>query len=153
MGKMKFEKLSQFISALEEGPLYDEDGVKYVLHLDDEIYHNLKVRMYDREENCVDYSAVLSYTQKIGLTHTFTRKPLPKKPQDKYLVWCCDDDDNFMKTVRFYDDENNRTFKPSDGKRKGAPYDNYEVIPKNPDTGLWDAPFEWANEAVKELED
>lgn len=147
MEKLKFETVGQFLVALEEGHLFNEEGLMYVLNED---------------EGCLEISRSGKLVQKeyslSGIWHSsinydkhkrFTRqKPIP----DKALVWCWDNGDNFTKTVRFYDGENNRTFSPSSGKRNFSWFENYEVIEPN-EQGVYEEPFAWANEAVKKLED
>lgn len=147
MEKLEFKSVGLFLAALEEGALYDGNGNKYKLG-SSSLSDYLAVEKYDINGRRIGYYDILTSIHGIGLFRTFTRKPLP---QDKDLVICCTDKDRFGKVIRFYDAENTATFRSTDGKRDGAWFNNYEVIPKNPETGLWDHPFTWANDAVKKL--
>lgn len=144
MEKLNFKTVGQFLVALEEGPLYCSEKCKFT---------------FNSVENIVVVQSLINKDNKARHDHiqrlkffvegrTFTRKPLP---QDKDLVWCWDDKYKTCRCAYFYDAKNRRVF-DFFGNRNGSSYDNYEVIPKN-SKGLWDAPFEWANEAVKHLED
>ena len=64
-------------------------------------------------------------------------------PEDKELVWCWNNEDRFVRELKFYDAKNHCVFRNLDGDRGGKKYDNY-------------APFEyeypeWAKEAYEEL--
>lgn len=145
MEKFKFKTVGQFLVALEEGPLYCNKH-KYEL-----TENGVMVRITECGIDTCDSSLKSTLTAIKGLINhaSFTRNPLL---QDKCLIWCWDDGDNFTKTVRFYDGENNRTFSPSSGKRNFSWFENYEVIEPN-EQGVYEEPFAWANEAVKNLED
>lgn len=144
---MKFETVGQFLVALEEGQLFDENNMKYVLNMNNAV-HGLVVERYDERGAYCGFNTLLSI-HKVGLAHTFTRQT--PGLEDKGLVWCWGGD-MVAKEVHFYDKENDSVFGPF-GERNYGEFTNYEVIPKNEETGLWGAPFEWANEAVKKLED
>lgn len=141
--KLKFKSLGEFLTALEESSLYDELGKEYRLVTN---ISSLTVAEYNERGDCLGCNSSLLAVQKIGLTHTFTRKPLPK---DKDLVWCWDDHYVSGRIVCFYDALNRRTF-GSLGERRGLEGSHYEVIEPNSE-GLYEAPFEWANEVKKKL--
>ena len=62
---------------------------------------------------------------------------------DGQLVWCWDNDDTHVRTLRFYDVKNKCTYQ-FDGTEDGHDYDNYEPFEGNyPD---------WALEAFQTLE-
>ena len=62
---------------------------------------------------------------------------------DGQLVWCWDNDDTHVRTLRFYDVKNKCTYQ-FDGNRYGSVFDNYEPFEGNyPD---------WALEAFQTLE-
>ena len=62
---------------------------------------------------------------------------------DGQLVWCWDNDDTHVITLRFYDAKNKCTYQ-FDGTKYGHDYDNYEPFEGNyPD---------WALEAFQTLE-
>ena len=62
---------------------------------------------------------------------------------DGQLVWCWDNDDTHVRTLRFYDVKNKCTYQ-FDGTEDGHDYDNYEKFEGNyPD---------WALEAFQTLE-
>lgn len=145
MEKLKFNTVGQFLVALEEGHLFNEEGLMYVLNED---------------EGCLEISRSGKLVQKeyslSGIWHSsinydkhkrFTRqKPIP----DKALVWCWDNADIAYRAVRFYSAEDGCVFHLY-GHRNGSSYDHYEVIEPN-EQGLYEHPFDWANEAVKKLE-
>jgi hypothetical protein len=66
-------------------------------------------------------------------------------PQDKELVWCWNDSMKFGRVLRFYDAKNNCVFDSDYGKRNELFWSNYA-----PYVGEYP---EWAEEALKELED
>lgn len=145
MEKLKFNTVGQFLVALEEGPLYDENGAKYVINKNSPI-QGLTVDRCDERRCHYMFNTLLSI-HKIGLTHTFTRQePIP----DKALVWCWGGD-MIGKEVHFYDQKTDNVFGPF-GNRYHGGFDNYEVIEPNKQ-GLYEHPFDWANEAKKKLED
>lgn len=71
MEKLKFKSAGQFLVALESGPLYAENGIKYVLNADS-VCNILEVEIYDVYSECV-----LS-VQGIARDNVFTRQPSPK---------------------------------------------------------------------------
>lgn len=145
MGKLKFKTVGQFLVALEESPLYCNKNCKFVL--DDSME---EIHIESILSSKVEHYSTLGYIKSFVEEREFTRNP---PPQDKDLVWCWLDSALVGRNVRFYDKNNDSVFNTG-GLRSCTKYDyNYEVIPKNPETGLWDAPFDWANEAVKHLED
>lgn len=148
MEKLKFKTVGQFLVALEESPLFDENGIKYILR-ESTMTDHLGIEEY-RNSECLGGNTSLTTAQKNATSHTFTRKPLP---QDKDLIFWWSHDDVSKREVRFYNAKAKGVFGYDGTRGKWATERNIEVIPKNPETGLWDAPFAWANEAVKELED
>ena len=63
---------------------------------------------------------------------------------DGQLVWCWEDDDTYIRYLKFYDAKNECTYYQCDGCRKGHVFDNYEPFEGNyPD---------WALEAFQTLE-
>lgn len=145
MEKLNFKTVGQFLVALEEGPLYCNENFRFTFNAEEDLVTMTSLKSGSRRH----YSKMPLIKEFIE-KREFARK---QPPQDKDLVWCCTDKDRFGKAIRFYDAENTATFRSTDGKRDGAWFSNYEVIPKNLETGLWDAPFDWANEAVKHLGD
>lgn len=146
MEKLKFNTVGQFLVALEEGPLFDEEGLIYVLNED---------------EGCLELSRSGRLVQKeyslSGIWHSsidcdkhkrFTRQ---KTIPDKALVWCWGGT-MVVKQICFYDKKNNGVFDPLGNRDFGKKYTNYQVIEPN-EQGLYEYPFEWANKAVKKLED
>lgn len=141
MNKLKFKTLGEFFTALEKGPLYDEDNCKVEL----ERYCMVKEYSNGNKDTWQSLKGMVDYM----VNAEFTRKPLPR---DKDLVWCWDDSMVSCRNIRFFNKPHS-VFN-SDGSRSSCgTYENFEVIPKNSETGLWDVPFEWANEAVKKLDD
>lgn len=145
MEKLKFKTAGQFLVALEEAPLYCNKNCKFTL----DIAENIVEAENLNSSNKVSYGALVAL-KGFAKEREFTRKRLP---QDKDLVICCTAKNRFEKVICFYDAKNSATFRSADGSRDGFCFSNYEVIPKNPETGLWDAPFDWANDALKKLED
>ena len=79
------------------------------------------------------------------LTDIWQRLDVCKKTGffDGQLVWCWDNDDTHVRTLRFYDAKNKCTYQ-FDGTEDGHNYDNYEPFEGNyPD---------WALEAFQTLE-
>lgn len=141
MNKLKFKTLGEFFTDLEEGPLYDGDNCEVQLKKTHIVitYPSGNIGTFATLKDITDYKD----------STKFTKNP---PPQDKDLVWCWDDSMVSCRNIRFFNKPHS-VFN-SDGSRSSCgTYENFEVIPKNPETGLWDSPFEWANKAVKKLED
>ena len=63
---------------------------------------------------------------------------------DGQLVWCWDNNDTYIRYLKFYDAKNECTYYQCDGNRYGSVFDNYEPFEGNyPD---------WALEAFQTLE-
>lgn len=149
MKTFKFKSVMGFLTVLEKGPLYDESGRKYTMERNTNVSLKVNVVPRDNKEEPITIE-LLSTLEKHCLMCDFTPKPIP---QDKDLVMCWNDSIKFKKTINFFNKKGDGIFSSVSGKRTCYKPDNLEVIPKNPETGLWGAPFEWANEAVKKLQD
>lgn len=144
--KLKFETVGQFLVALEEGPLYDENCIRYVLEGVPTKVDALAVVEYSLENRCIRCNTGLLSAQENSIAHTFTRS---RPTQDKDLVWCWDNHYKTCRSVYFYDAKNMRVFDVH-GNRNGTAYSNYQIIEPNKQ-GLYEHPFDWANEAKKKL--
>jgi len=89
-------------------------------------------------------------SDQIELSYT---KPIPKHA----LVVCWDNGDEFYRYLGFYDEKTNNEFSVAkflnSNRVNYSMWDNVEVIPTNPETGLYEGPFAWANEAIKKLKE
>lgn len=143
--KLKFNSVGQLLIALEEGPLYDEKGLKYTLNKAElclELNRSSKLVQKECSLSGIWHSSIICGNRKY-----FTRQePIP----DKSLVWCWYND-GVHRTVKFYDAEHECAF-DLNGTRRGYKYDNYQVIEPN-EQGVYEEPFAWANEAVEKLND
>lgn len=146
MEKLKFKTVGQFLVALEEGPLYSQDSSRFTF---DNSWCEVVVvnTNFDRSLPVVKYSDMRALSKQIKAEEFTRQKPIP----DKALVWCWDNTDIAYRPVRFYNAKDECVFHIH-GYRDGASYDHYEVIEPNSE-GIYEAPFEWANEAKKKLED
>ena len=140
MEKLKIETVGQFLVALEEGPLYNEEGYMTALVNQSEV-------VVEHAEKTVSHFCMRPLFDVIRDKEFTRQKPIP----DKALVWCWDDDWKTRRDIRFYDATNERTFSVK-GDRNGSRYNNVEVIEPNKH-GVYEEPFAWANEAKKQLED
>lgn len=140
MEKLKFNTVGQFLVALEEGPLFDKEGYMTVFVNQCEV-------VVEHAEKTVSHFCMRPLLDVIKDKEFTRQKPIP----DKALVWCWDNADIACRAVRFYSAEDGCVFHLY-GHRNGSSYDHYEVIEPN-EQGLYEASFEWANEAKKKLED
>lgn len=143
MEKLKFNTVGQFLVALEEGSLYGIDDKKYTLS--DKSCKVIVVDMTARHSFSVD---TLEGVRDRIYENKFTRS---RSIPDKALVWCWNDGWEVRRDIRFYNAKDGCVFHVY-GHRDGSNYSNYEVIEPN-EQGLYEHPFEWANEAKKKLED
>lgn len=144
--KLIFETVGQFISALEEGPLFDESGVEYVINKEE--FCLCLIRSNKLIQKDYSLSRIWFSTIDCNRLKYFTRQ---KPISDKDLVRCWDNGWDCKRDIRFYDAISGGTFSGS-GPRNYSKYDHYEVIEPNSE-GIYEYPFEWANEAKKKLED
>lgn len=126
--------------------LHDKDPLLQLkINVSKEMLENPSRLLWTNDNHEINAISVKDNVSLINLiTKNWTELELPWKPKDKELVWASDDDAICMKSLVFYDDENNCTF-TGKGYRDGAEYDNY-------------APFEgelpeWAKDALEKLED
>lgn len=142
MEKLKFNTVGQFLVALEESPLYNQEGYMVALVNGSEV-------VVEHAEKTVSHFCMRPLLDVIKKEEFTRQKPIP----DKALVWCWDDNMK-CRDIRFYDKISECHFDIW-GRRSNmcTQFEHYEAIPKNPETNLYDGAFSWANEAVKKLED
>ncbi len=152
---MKVNSLYELVVALNEGPLYytcnsetfainiNKCDIERV-NLDRKSSHNTS-----RGKFCNFVAFLISY--QIELSHT--------KPILKYaLVIAWQNKMPLNRTLGFYreeTDEGSRSHRvdyfTKSKKSHYLIYDNIEEIPTNPETGLYDGVFAWANQAIEKL--
>lgn len=140
---MRFSSIGRFIEALEDYPLWDDNGdYKYFLRdgftiIEEDLRTGETQQLKTRDEIIKRFDL-----------NIFSHHP---KIEDKTLVFAWRFSEPFAREVRFYDSELSMVCNKFDGSSRGGSFDCYEPIPVNPETGKYDAPYEWANKMVEKL--
>lgn len=140
---MRFSSIGRFIAELEKYPLWDDNGdYKYFLRdgftiIEEDLKTGETRQLKTRDEIMKRFNL-----------NIFSHYP---KIEDKTLVFAWRFDEPFVREVRIYDGNFGMVYGKFDGASQGGSFDCYEPIPVNPETGKYDAPYEWANKMVEKL--